>query len=195
LTGPSDPAALRKRKAKVALSVIAAVFVMLGLSFAAAPLYKTFCKLTGWGGETQVAKAAAREILDRTVEVRFDANTGSGAPFEFKPDQTALKLRVGETGLAFYRLKNLSDRPISAVATYNVTPHKAGYYFQKLQCFCFAPRTYAPGEEAELPVLFYVDPEIAKDRDADDVTSITLSYTYFGEVGQNVAGGKAKQAR
>lgn len=174
---------------------VSAVLLMLGLSFAAVPAYKTFCKMTGWGGETQVAKAAASKILDRKIEVRFDANTGSGAPFEFKADKPSMTLRVGENGLAFFRLTNLSDKPVVAQATYNVTPEKAGIFFMKLQCFCFTPKSFAPGETVELPVLFYVDPKIADDPDARDLNSITLSYTYFGQPGQNAAGGKPSAAR
>jgi len=184
-----------KRHALSAVLVVGTVLTMLGLSFAAVPLYKAFCKYTGWGGTTQVARNAAHTILDQKVEVRFDANTGTGAPFEFKPSKTSMSIRLGETGLAFYTLTNLSDHPIVAQATYNVTPDKAGVYFQKIQCFCFTPKTFAPKESVELPVLFYVDPAIASDPDAKEVTSITLSYTYFGQPGQNAAGGKSAAAR
>lgn len=184
-----------KRHTVSAVLVVGTVLVMLGLSFAAVPLYKAFCQYTGWGGETQVAKKASSTILDQKVEVRFDANTGSGAPFEFKPAKPTMTLRLGETGLAFYKLTNLSDHPIVAQATYNVTPDKAGLYFQKIQCFCFEPKTFAPKESVELPVLFYVDPKIASDPDAKEVTSITLSYTYFGQPGQNAAGGRSAAAR
>jgi cytochrome c oxidase assembly protein subunit 11 len=193
-----DPAAapdLNKKMRKSALLTVGAVAVMLGLSFAAVPLYKAFCRATGWGGETQVAKGAASKILDRMIEVRFDTNTGSGAPFDFKADKPSMTLHIGENGLAFFRLTNLAKTPISAQATYNVTPEKAGIYFMKLQCFCFTPKTFAPGETVELPVLFFVDPKLADDKDARDVTSITLSYTYFGQPGQNAAGGKASAAR
>lgn len=184
-----------KRHAISAILVVSAVLTMLGLSFAAVPLYQAFCKYTGWGGTTQVAKNAAHTILDQKVEVRFDANTGTGAPFEFKPAKPSMSVRLGETGLAFYKLTNLSDHPIVAQATYNVTPDKAGIYFQKIQCFCFEPKTFAPKESVELPVLFYVDPKIASDPDAKEVTQITLSYTYFGQPGQNAAGGKSAAAR
>ncbi|MET0547086.1 MAG: cytochrome c oxidase assembly protein [Caulobacterales bacterium] len=195
MSDPSDAPALKKRFRFSAAMTVGVVLVMLSLSFAAVPLYDAFCKATGWGGETQVAKTASTKVLDRTMEVRFDANTGSGAPFEFKPDKTSMTLKVGETGLAFFRLKNLASVPITAQATYNVTPDKAGIYFQKLQCFCFTPKTFAPGETLELPVLFYVDPKIAVDKDAEEVRSITLSYTYFGQPGQNAAGGKATATR
>lgn len=190
-----DKAAQSKRHALSAILVVGTVLTMLSLSFAAVPLYKAFCKYTGWGGTTQVAKNAASKILDQKVEVRFDANTGTGAPFEFKPAKTSMSVRLGETGLAFYTLTNLSDHPIVAQATYNVTPDKAGVYFQKIQCFCFVPKTFAPKESVELPVLFYVDPEIASDPDAKEVKTITLSYTYFGQPGQNAAGGKSAAAR
>ena len=191
----SPEKATPKRHALSAILVVGTVLGMLGLSFAAVPLYKAFCQYTGWGGTTQVARKAASTILEKKVEVRFDANTGTGAPFEFKPSKRSMDIRLGETGLAFYTLTNLSDQPIVAQATYNVTPDKAGVYFQKIQCFCFVPKTFAPKESVELPVLFYVDPAIASDPDAEDVTSITLSYTYFGQPGQNAAVGKSAAAR
>jgi cytochrome c oxidase assembly protein subunit 11 len=161
---------------------------MLGLAFAAAPLYDMFCRVTGFGGTTQVAQAAPSGVLERTVEVRFDANHAPGLAVQFEPEQRTQRLKLGETGLAFYRFKNLSDRPVTAIATYNVTPHKSGIYFQKLECFCFQEKTFQPGEELTLPVVFFVAPELASDRDTQDVTSIALSYTFF-----EAAGGQPRQ--
>jgi cytochrome c oxidase assembly protein subunit 11 len=160
--------------------VAAAIVVgMTGMAFAAVPLYQAFCRVTGYGGTTQQATAAPAHILDRTIEVRFDSNIAPGLPVEFEPKQLSERLRIGETGLAFYRVRNLSNEPVVARATYNVTPHVAGQYFAKLECFCFQDRTLAPGEEAELPVVFFVDPELVSDPDTAEIGTLTLSYTFF----------------
>lgn len=151
---------------------------MLGLSFASKPIYDTFCRVTGFGGTTRVAEAAPTAVLDRTVEVRFDANV-SGAPIKFRPLERTHPIRLGEHGLAFYEATNTSDKPVSVIASYNVTPHKAGPYFNKLECFCFEERIIGPGETKTLPVVFFVSPDMADKRLLDDVTSITLSYTFF----------------
>jgi cytochrome c oxidase assembly protein subunit 11 len=169
----------RKRMAWTAGVAVAVVAAMTGLAFAAVPLYDAFCKLTGYGGTTQEAAAAPSQILDQRIEVRFDSNIAPGVPIEFAPQQTAESLRIGETGLAFYRIHNTSNEPVTVRATYNVTPHEAGQYFAKLECFCFQDRVLAPGEEAELPVVFFVDPEIASDPDTREIGTLTLSYTYF----------------
>jgi cytochrome c oxidase assembly protein subunit 11 len=169
----------KKRMAMTAGIVTAAVLGMTGMAYAAVPLYEAFCRITGYGGTTQEASAAPAQALDRRIEVRFDSNIDPGLPVEFRPSQRSETLRIGETGLAFYRIRNLSDEPIVARATYNVTPHVAGQYFAKLECFCFTDRTLAPGEEAELPVVFFVDPELVDDPDTSDINTVTLSYTYF----------------
>lgn len=162
-----------------ALAAIAAVAGMVGLSFAAVPLYKMFCKVTGYGGTTQTATAGPTRILDRTIEVHFDTNVGQGLPIVFKAREANQTLRIGQTGLAFFEVENTSDRPVTAVATFNVAPHQTGVFFQKLQCFCFQERVFQPGEKASLPVLYFIDPAIVEDRETADVTQITLSYTYF----------------
>lgn len=169
----------RKRMAVTAAIVSAAVAGMTGLAFAAVPLYDAFCRITGYGGTTQTAEAAPAQALERRINVRFDSNIAPGLPVEFAPSQRSETLRIGETGLAFYRVRNLSDQPVVARATYNVTPHVAGQYFAKLECFCFQDRTLAPGEEAELPVVFFVDPEIVSNPDTQDIDTLTLSYTFF----------------
>jgi len=169
----------RKRMAVTAAVAAAAVAGMAGLAFAAVPLYDAFCKLTGYGGTTQEAVAAPGRVLDQRIEVRFDANVAPSAPIEFAPTQRRESLRIGETGLAFYRIRNLSNEPVTVRATYNVTPHDAGQYFAKLECFCFQDRVLAAGEEAELPVVFFVDPEIVSDPTTRAIDAITLSYTYF----------------
>lgn len=168
----------RRRMAMTAASIVAVVAAMTGLAFAAPPLYDMFCDVTGYGGTTQTARAAASRVLERTIEVRFDSNVATDLPIEFTPARTET-LRLGETGLAFFHVRNNSDAPVTAIASYNVTPHKVGQYFQKLECFCFQERTLAPGEEAELPVVFFVDPRLASDPETEEVGSVTLSYTYF----------------
>ncbi len=152
---------------------------MLGLSFAAEPLYSTFCRLTGFGGTTQIATAPARRILDRMVRVRFDANVDPDTPLEFKPTQPFVDARLGETILAFYEVTNTSAEPVKAQAAYNVAPDKAGIYFEKLECFCFKEKVFEPGATERLPVIFYVSPDMADDPLAIDVKGITLSYTYY----------------
>ncbi len=169
-----------KRRMAITAGIVAgAVAAMTGLSFAAVPLYDMFCKVTGYGGTTQQATAAPTRVLDRTIEIRFDANVSADLPIEFEPVQRIETLRLGQSGLAFYRVRNLSDQPVTAIASYNVAPHKAGIYFQKLECFCFQDQVLAPGESAELPVIFFVDPELASDPDTEEVERITLSYTFF----------------
>jgi cytochrome c oxidase assembly protein subunit 11 len=166
-------------KLRTALLATAVVLAMTGLAFAAAPLYDAFCKLTGYGGTTQQAAAAPGRILERRIEVRFDANVAPGLPVEFAPKQRTQTLRIGETGLAFYRVRNTANEPVVARATYNVTPHAAGPYFAKLECFCFTDRVIAPGEQADLPVVFFVDPELMSDPDTAEIDTLTLSYTFF----------------
>jgi cytochrome c oxidase assembly protein subunit 11 len=168
-----------KRMARTAAIVVAVVVGMTGMAFAAVPIYEAFCRITGYGGTTQVADGAPTEILDRRIEVRFDSNIAPGLPVEFAPSQRSETLRIGETGLAFYRVTNLSDEAVVARATYNVVPHRAGPYFTKLECFCFQDRLLAPGESAELPVVYFVNPEIVSDLDTADLQTITLSYTFF----------------
>ncbi len=168
-----------KRLASTAALVVATVAVMTGLAFAAVPLYQAFCQITGYGGATQTAAAAPTRVLGRAIQVRFDSNIEPGLPIEFAPSQRSETLRIGETGLAFYRVRNVSNQPILARATYNVTPHAVGQYFAKLECFCFQDRVLTPGEEAELPVVFFVDPEFVTDPDTRDIGTVTLSYTFF----------------
>jgi cytochrome c oxidase assembly protein subunit 11 len=169
----------KKRLRRTALIAGAVVLGMAGMAFAAVPLYDAFCKVTGYGGTTQEAAAAPSQILNRRIEVRFDANTAPDLPVEFAPKQNAQTLRIGETGLAFYRVRNISNEAVVARATYNVTPHIAGQYFAKLECFCFTDRVIAPGAEADLPVVFFVDPEIVSDPDTAEIGTLTLSYTFF----------------
>ena len=169
----------KKRHARTAMMAGAIVVGMTGLAFAAVPLYDAFCKVTGYGGTTQEATAAPSEILNQRINVRFDSNIAPGLPIEFAPKQHQQSLRIGETGLAFYRARNNSSEPVVVRATYNVTPHIAGQYFAKLECFCFTDRVIAPGQEVDLPVVFFVDPEIVSNPDTAEIDTLTLSYTFF----------------
>lgn len=151
---------------------------MLGLAFASKPLYDTFCRVTGFGGTTRVAEEAPKQVLERGVQVRFDANVAN-APLRFRPLQTEIGIQLGEHGLAFYEVENTSQSDISVIASYNVTPHKTGRFFNKLECFCFEERIIKAGERKKLPVVFFVDPVLDEERNLDDVRTITLSYTFF----------------
>jgi cytochrome c oxidase assembly protein subunit 11 len=151
---------------------------MVSLSFAAVPFYDWFCRTTGFGGTTGVAERAPDRILDQTIRVRFDASLEAGMPWEFKPVQREMTLRIGETGLAFYEAYNPTDRAVAGTASYNVTPDAAGGYFDKIACFCFEMQVLQPGERVQMPVTFFVDPEIVSGRDSKGIREITLSYTF-----------------
>ncbi len=169
----------QSRNAALGLMLGGLVFGMIGVSFAAVPLYRLFCQVTGLGGTTQVSEAAPTQAGERVIKVRFNADVHRDLPWRFWPEQREVTLRVGEPGLVFYGAENLSGRAITGTATFNVTPLKAGQYFSKVQCFCFEEQELAPGETARLGISFYVDPAIAQDRNLDEVTAITLSYTFF----------------
>lgn len=181
-----------KRAAKnrrVALGAFGGVVAMVGLSFASVPLYDLFCRVTGFGGTTQVGAGSA-DVIDRDVTVRFDASVNKDLPWSFRPKSQPVSMKVGESSLAFYRAENLSDRDTLGTATFNVTPIKAGQYFVKIDCFCFTEQALSPGQSVDMPVTFYVDPAISEDPDLDDVHTITLSYTFFpkkGEAGEQVS--------
>ncbi len=155
------------------------VAAMIGLAFASVPLYRLFCQVTGFGGTPQQAAEAPTQVLDRTITVRFTSDVSSKLPWRFGPVERKLDLKVGEQKLAFYRAVNDSAAPATGTATFNVTPPKAGAYFAKVDCFCFTEQTLAPGQSIEMPVSFFIDPDIAKDPNLDDVTEITLSYTFY----------------
>lgn len=178
MTAATAPS-LRNRERRIVLICAGIVVGMIGMAYAAVPLYEIFCRVTGYGGTTQQAATHSEVVLDRMVTVRFDANTARDLPWGFRPQQVSMDLKVGEDGLAFYRAENRSDRPIVGTATYNVTPQKAGIYFAKIDCFCFSEQVLMPSESIDMPVTFFVDPAIADDPDMDDVSTITLSYTFF----------------
>lgn len=167
-----------RRTGVTALVLTGLIAGMLGLTAASVPLYRMFCQATGYGGTTQRA-AAAPGARSKTIKVNFNADVAEGMPWSFTPESGEIEIPIGEEHLAFYRARNNGSRPITGTATFNVTPDKVGYYFTKIECFCFTEQTLQPGESADLPVSFFVDPEILDDPDAQDVRSITLSYTFF----------------
>lgn len=167
------------------------VLAMAGASYAAVPLYQMFCQITGFGGSTKVATSAPTGALDRVVEVRFDANVSPNLPWAFAPEVRSMQVRVGETALAYYRVENKGREPITASATYNVTPVQSGYHFAKMQCFCFTDQTLQPGESMDMPVVFFIDPAFMDDPEVASVKTITLSYTFFAKSAP-LASGKAK---
>ncbi len=164
---------------KTAALTVGVVVLMGGLAWASVPFYDWFCRVTGFSGTPGVASAGSDEVLDRTIKIRFDASLDRGMPWSFKPMQREMEIRIGETGLAFYEARNDTDRPVAGQASYNVTPYEAGGFFTKIDCFCFTEQVLQPGEVVQMPVTFYVDPEIATDRDAKYVNRITLSYTFY----------------
>ncbi len=166
-------------KGRTVVATLVALGIMGGLVVASVPLYALFCKATGFGGTTRVAAGALPESTARTIVVRFDTTVMNGMPWRFKPERTSMTVRLGEPSLALFTAENLSTEPITGTAVFNVTPAKAGPYIDKIQCFCFTQQHLEPGQKAELPVLFYVDPAIAETSGTDDVRTITLSYAFF----------------
>ncbi len=170
-----------KKKGNSAVVAMCCSFVigMGAMAYAAVPLYEMFCKATGYGGTTQRVEQASDVILDQTIKVRFDANTGPGLPWTFEPVQREVELKIGETVQILYKARNNSSKATTGQATFNVTPEQTGAYFNKVQCFCFTETTLQPGEELEMPVVFFVDPEIVKAVETKGIHTITLSYTFY----------------
>jgi cytochrome c oxidase assembly protein subunit 11 len=174
--------AVQAHNNRVALIALALALGMLGLGFAAVPLYRIFCQVTGFGGTTQVAseaQAASIKPVARTISIRFDGNVAPGMPWSFRPERVTQEVRIGERNIAFFIARNNSDQPVTGQASYNVEPEQTAAFFEKIQCFCFTEQTLKPHEEARMPVTFYVDPAILRDKDARDVQQITLSYTFY----------------
>ncbi|MEE2689282.1 MAG: cytochrome c oxidase assembly protein [Pseudomonadota bacterium] len=169
---------LAQRNRRLVFGLGAVAIGMVGLSYAAVPLYDLFCRVTGYGGTTQVAIEHSAVVSERPIKVRFDAMV-TNINWAFQPAQREIELKVGENALAFYQATNRSSQTLTGTATFNVTPLKAGAYFSKVECFCFTEQTLAPGETIEMPVSFFVDPEIDKDPNLKDVKTITLSYTFY----------------
>ncbi|WP_039020060.1 cytochrome c oxidase assembly protein [Halocynthiibacter namhaensis] len=164
---------------KTVLTLVGVVFLMGGLAWASIPLYDWFCKVTGFGGTTQVAADGSGVVLNETIIVRFDASLDRDMPWEFKTVQDDVTIRIGETGLIYYEAYNPTDRVVAGTASYNVAPYSTGAYFTKIDCFCFTEQVLQPGERVMMPVTFYVDPEIVNDREAKFAQHITLSYTFY----------------
>ena len=183
-----------KRNWLTAMVAAGMVVGMVGAAYAAVPMYRIFCQVTGFGGTTQVAEKAPVAAGERVITVRFNADTARGMPWQFQPQQRAVSLKVGEQALALYEAVNPTDRHIVGTSTFNVTPLKAGSYFSKIECFCFTEQALAPGQSVDMPVSFFVDPEISNDRNLDDVKTITLSYTFF-EVADGTAENKKIAAK
>jgi cytochrome c oxidase assembly protein subunit 11 len=182
VTGSGKTASRRTltRDAVVASICGLVVVLMVGASYAAVPFYNWFCRATGFNGTTQVATSAPSDApLQRKIAVRFDANVGPGLPWKFEPEQNEIEVRIGEVVTVFYTVTNQAARATTGVAAYNVAPLTVGAYFQKINCFCFTEQTMGPGEKREMPVVFYVDPQLAKDSENDTLKTITLSYTFY----------------
>ena len=168
-----------KAKKKTAAQMVGVVIFMGALAWASVPFYDWFCRVTGFGGITQVADSGSEIVLSETVKVRFDASLERDMPWEFKPVQREMEIQIGATGLAFYEAYNPTDKPVAGTASYNVTPYEAWGFFSKIDCFCFEEQVLMPGERVQMPVTFFVDPEIVEDRDAKYTKVITLSYTFY----------------
>jgi cytochrome c oxidase assembly protein subunit 11 len=164
---------------KTLAQTVGVVVLMGSLAWASVPFYNWFCRVTGFGGTTSVATRGSDVVLDQTITIRFDASLDRDMPWQFKPVVRQMDLKIGETGLAFYEAYNPTDRVVAGTASYNVTPYEAGGFFTKIDCFCFEMQVLQPGERVQMPVTFYVDPEIVTDRDAKYVHHITLSYTFY----------------
>jgi len=180
MTRPLPSPSVRSRRNGVLAGVLATLVAgMVGLSFAAVPLYRVFCAATGFGGTPKVGPAASPGVSAASVVVRFNANTDPALPWRFSPEQAEIRLPLGAERVAFYTARDLAAVPVTGVALYNVTPEKAAKYFHKTACFCFTEQVLAPGQDIQFPLSFWVDPALADDPGTADVTTITLSYTFF----------------
>lgn len=184
-----------RRNGATVLLLAAVVAGMVGLSFASVPLYRLFCAATGFGGTTQRAAAAPREVAGAVIAVRFDAATAPGLGWDFYPIERAVEVHPGERREVFFRAVNRSPAAVTGSATYNVTPTKSGIYFDKLQCFCFTEQRLLPGESRDMGVVFFVDPDILRDPETQDVHTITLSYTMFRKHGAGAPSAAASPGR
>jgi len=173
------PVVSKTAKNKTVIQTVSVVIFMGAMAWASVPFYDWFCRVTGFGGITQVAESGSDTVLSETIKVRFDASLERNMPWEFKPAQREMEIQIGATGLAFYEAYNPTDRPVAGTASYNVTPYEVGGFFSKIDCFCFEEQVLMPGERVQMPVTFFVDPEIVEDRDAKYTKVITLSYTFY----------------
>lgn len=166
------------RNNRTVLQLVGVVIFMGAMAWVAVPFYSWFCRVTGYAGTTNVATTTSDVVLDEKIRVRFDANVDANMGWSFKPMQREIVLNIGDSGLAFYEAINNNDYPVTGTASYNVAPTLAGYYFNKIECFCFTEQVLQPGERMEMPVTFFVDPDLVKDQDAGRIRDITLSYTF-----------------
>jgi cytochrome c oxidase assembly protein subunit 11 len=164
---------------RVALTAAGVVVGMIGMAYASVPLYRLFCQVTGFGGTTQVATQAPATSTEQSISIRFDANVSGEMGWAFHPKQNTVTVKIGEPSMAYYVAKNESSETVTGTAVFNVTPTDAGIFFNKIECFCFTEQTLKPGETAEMPVQFFVDPAILQDADAKGITEITLSYSFY----------------
>jgi len=179
MTAPQDDKKPLRRDVLVAACCGAVVAGMVGAAYASVPFYNWFCRTTGYGGITQVASQAPDHVLGRMLTIRFDSNVTSGLPWKFEPEQNEIKVRIGEVATVQYKVTNEAAREVAGQASYNVSPPQVGAYFTKINCFCFTEQRLKAGETREMAVVFFVDPLIVKDRDQDDLNTITLSYTFY----------------
>ncbi len=192
-TAPSKdlaPRTLKARNARLAIICVIGLSAMVGAAYAAVPLYRAFCQLTGFDGTIRKAEVAPSTILERKLLIRFDANVRD-LPWDFKPSQVTQEVKIGATGLAFYKVTNNGKQAVTGRASYNVVPEAAGAYFQKLECFCFNDQTIQPGQSVEFPVVYFVDPKFATDFETKGKTEVTLSYTFFPVETQQANASKA----
>ena len=191
MSQPGLSEAERKRNTKVAVICAGVFFFMTGAAFAAVPIYRMFCQVTGFDGATRRAEAASDTVLAKTLTIRFDANVRD-LPWTFTAEQTSQEAKIGETKIAFFKVTNNSDKPVTGRALFNVVPEQAGPYFQKLQCFCFEDQTIAAGATVDMPVLYYIDPKYADDIDTKGKPEVTLSYTFFPTTSKEAQAAPAK---
>ncbi len=179
---------LQKQNRLILSSLLVVFIIMLSLSYASVPLYDLFCRVTGFGGTTQVAeKSPEANFFDNNINIRFDSNVSPDLNWSFSPEMKVLSLAIGKESRIIYQAKNLGDMPVVGTATFNVTPAKAGKYFMKMDCFCFEEQLLMPGESIAMPVTFFIDPEILSDENANEINEITLSYTFMRSMDQNKA--------
>ena len=164
---------------RTVIQLVSVVFIMGALAWASVPFYSWFCRVTGFGGATNIATSESDVILDQEITIRFDASTDRDMPWRFTPSQREMTVKIGQTALAFYEAHNPTDKPVAGQAAYNVTPYAAGGFFDKIECFCFTEQVLQPGETVQMPVSFFVDPAIVEDREGKYVHTITLSYTFY----------------
>lgn len=179
MTDDQTQNALVRKNARMGLILVGVIVFMIGLSFASVPLYRLFCQVTGYGGTTQTAQTLPDVIIDRTITVKFTSSTSRNMAWDFKPEDRAIDVRLGQKGVTAFQAYNPLDAASSGTAIYNVTPLKAGKYFHKVQCFCFDQQTLQAQQRVSMPVMFYIDPAMHDDANMDDVQTITLSYTFF----------------